>query len=221
MTDQQFNKPQSFGYSGGNRPYRGTGSKDYIRKNERIRAREVRVIDEAGQQLGVMNTQDAVRLAKSQGLDLVEISPNANPPVCKILSFGKFKYDESKKQKSVAKSPASKVKEIKLRAMIDKNDYATKLRHAIEFLGEGNRVKLTLQFKGRELANTSFGFDVVRRFIRDLSESGSADCEPRLVGKSISVIVTPVSGSKKTIKEQQQDDSEAVKILQAADLLKL
>ena len=220
MTDQQFSRPQSFGYSGNKQRHRSGGGQDYIRKNERIRAREVRVIDDAGQQLGVMSTQDAVKLAKSRGLDLVEISPNAMPPVCKILSFGKFKYDESKKQKSVAKTPASKVKEIKLRAMIDTNDYETKLRHAIEFLGDGNRVKLTLQFKGRELANTSFGFDVVKRFIRDLSEYGAEDGEPKLIGKSIIVIVTPVSGSRKT-GQQQQDEGHDLKILQAADLLKL
>ena len=210
MTDQQFSRPQSFGYSGNKQRHRSGGGQDYIRKNERIRAREVRVIDDAGQQLGVMSTQDAVKLAKSRGLDLVEISPNAMPPVCKILSFGKFKYDESKKQKSVAKTPASKVKEIKLRAMIDTNDYETKLRHA----------KLTLQFKGRELANTSFGFDVVKRFIRDLSEYGAEDGEPKLIGKSIIVIVTPVSGSRKT-GQQQQDEGHDLKILQAADLLKL
>ncbi|MDE6432375.1 MAG: translation initiation factor IF-3, partial [Opitutales bacterium] len=174
-----------------------------------------------GSQLGIMETGAAVMLAKSKGLDLIEISPNAQPPVCKILDFGKFQYDESKKNKQSGKSQVTKVKEIKLRVGVDQNDYNTKIRHAIEFLTKGYKLKVTLMFRGRELARTEFGFEVMKRFIKDLSEYGTSDCEPKLFGKMISVTVSPLSAQKRSIQAQQKKEAQPIKILNASELLEL
>jgi translation initiation factor IF-3 len=123
--------------SGAKPSFRRDGGKNYRRKNDKIRAKEVRVIGHDGEQLGIMSAGDAIALARNKGLDLVEISPNAQPPVCKILDLGKYKYDECKRSKQSAKVPSSKIKEVKLRVAIDQNDYNTKIRHSIEFLEKG------------------------------------------------------------------------------------
>jgi translation initiation factor IF-3 len=229
MTSTPFSSHQADGERGafgskshgGNRQYfRKDGRKNYTRKNDRIRAKEVRVIGSNGEQLGIMNTGNAVALAKSQGLDLVEISPNAQPPVCKILDFGKYKYEESKKNKQSTKVPSSKVKEVKLRIAIDQNDYNTKMRHSMEFLEKGFKLKISLIFRGRELAHSEIGFDLIRRFIADLSEYGSQDTEPKLFGKMISTTMSPLSGQKK-LAQPQKKTAQSVKILDVSELLKL
>src|SRR5690606_13516670 len=133
----------------------------------RIRAREVRLIGPDGKQIGILPTPDALKLARQHGLDLVEISPTAKPPVCRILDFGKYMYEESKKKKE-SHSHTTKIKEVKFRVRIEQHDYMTKLRHAEEFLFMGNKVKITLQFRGREMEHTGLGMDVVRRAIADL-----------------------------------------------------
>lgn len=221
MTSSPFNNrlTSSRPYNNtGNKPYyRKDGGKNYIRKNEKIRAQEVRVIDHDGKQLGVMTTSSAILLAKNKGLDLIEISPNTQPPVCKILDFGKFKYDESKKDKQNTKSQSTKIKEIKLRMTTDQNDYKTKIRHAIDFLGKGNKLKISLMFRGRELAHSELGFDVIKRFITDLNEYGTVDSEPKLFGKIISTTISPLSTQKKPT----QKSTQSVKILDASELLKL
>ncbi|MDR0680073.1 MAG: translation initiation factor IF-3, partial [Puniceicoccales bacterium] len=205
----------------GSKPYaRKDGRKNFVRKNDRIRATEVRVIDYNGEQLGVMQTSSAVALAKSKGLDLIEISPNTQPPVCKILDFGKYKYDEGKKNKQSTKTQSSKIKEVKLRVAIDQNDYDTKMRHSIEFLEKGFKLKISLMFRGRELAHSEMGFDLVKRFANDLCEHGVLDVEPKLFGKIISATMSPLSAQKK-LAQVHKRVAQPTKILDASELLKL
>ncbi|MCG8525793.1 MAG: translation initiation factor IF-3 [Opitutales bacterium] len=182
---------------GNNRGRRGP-SKNYIRKNERIRAPEIRVIDPEGKQLGVMQPKKALMIAKELGLDLVEVSPTARPPVCRILDFGKYLYEQSKKQKeSKSSSSSQKVKEIKLRVGIDTHDYMTKIRRAEDFLDKGNKLKITLQFRGREMEHKDLGIAKVKQSIEDLSHVGSADADPKLVGRNVSALMSPLPEAKR------------------------
>lgn len=179
-------------------PQRGTAIniKD-IRINERIRAREVRVILAAtNEQLGVMRLDEAIRRARALGLDLVEIAPNAQPPVCRIVDFGKFRYDLAKQEKE-KKHSVSKVKEIKFRVNIDAHDYLTKIRHAEDFLDKGNKVKINLQFRGREMAHQDLGLLVVQRVREDLSGMAHVDMEPKLVGRAIGMTLSPLPANKR------------------------
>jgi len=169
-----------------------------LRINGKIRAREVRVIGDDGQQLGVIPLSDAIILARNKGVDLVEIAPNANPPVCRLIEFGKYKYELEKRQKENRKSQhANKVKEIQLSANIDPHDFKTKVTHAVEFLCEDMKVKASLRFRGREMAHTEFGFKVVRQFIADIAPWGHPDFEPKLTGRSINVMVSPLPRAKR------------------------
>lgn len=182
-----------------------------IRRNAAIRAATVRVIDPDGNQMGVMSTSDALRAANNFGVDLIEIAPNANPPVCRIMDFGKFRYETSKKEKDQNKT-TTKLKEIKFRVRIEQNDYMTKLRHAEEFLMENNKVKLTLSFRGREMGHTQLGMDVIRRAIADLAHAATPDSEPRLSGRAINVMMSPLPTSKRKAKytagEEEVDSTE-------------
>lgn len=195
--------PRSSSY---NRRQSGASS---VRKNERIRAPEVRVIGPDGKQLGVMNPADALRMAKGAGLDLVEVSPTAKPPVCRILDFGKYMYELSKKQKeSKSNSAVTKVKEIKLRVSIDTHDYITKVRRAEQFLNKGNKLKISLQFRGRENEHRELGFETVKRAIEDLNHIGNPDADPRLVGRSVSVSLSPLPANKRKLKYSTGDEPE-------------
>jgi translation initiation factor IF-3 len=168
-----------------------------IRVNGRIRAREVRVILAGGnQQLGIMKLQDALRRAQSLGLDLVEVAPNANPPVCKIVDFGKYRYDLAKQEKD-RKSIGSKLKEIKFRVNIDPHDYLIKVRHAEEFLDKGNKVKVQLQFRGREMTHKELGYGLMERLKEDLTTMGQVEMEPKLMGKSINMTISPLPANKR------------------------
>lgn len=170
-----------------------------IRRNERIRVPEIRLIGPDGSQIGVAPTRDALAKAKELGLDLIEISPTARPPVCRILDYGKYKYEQSKKQKD-NKGTTTKLKEVKFRLNIDQHDYVTKLRRAEAFLGKGNKVKISLMFRGREMEHKDLGFDVVKRVIDDLVGMGSVDSAPRLVGRNITLTLSPLPASKRTYK---------------------
>ena len=161
-----------------------------IRRNHRIKVPQVRVISPEGKQLGVIDTAKAVNLALEVGLDLVEVAPNATPPVCRIMDFGKYVYEEQKKH-THSKSTASKIKEIEFSARIEVNDFNTKLRHAEEFLDHGNKVKLRLKFRGREMAHTEMGFEVINKAIKEIETMGHPDSEPKLAGKQINVMITP------------------------------
>ena len=183
-----------------------------IRVNHRIRAREVRVINGAtSEQLGVMKLPDALRKAEELGLDLVDVAPNANPPVCRIVNFGKDRYDLAKQEKD-KKSHAGKVKEVKFRVNIDNHDYLTKIRHAEEFLDKGNKLKVQLQFRGRQMAHQELGMAVVLRVKEDLATMGNVDMEPKLVGRAINMVMSPLPANKrkrrfKPMEIEPEDDS--------------
>jgi len=188
----------------GKHPFSGRGRRNFNRgprKNERIRVPEIRVIGPDGKNLGVMKTRDAQDLAKGAGLDLLEISPSARPPVCRILDYGKYMYEQSKKDKeNKTHQSSTKLKEVKFRVRVDQHDYITKIRRAEEFLDRGNKVKLTLMFRGREMEHTELGFDVIRRAIEDLNHIAQADNEPRLAGRNITMTVSPLPAHRKKLK---------------------
>jgi translation initiation factor IF-3 len=178
-----------------------------IRRNHRIKVPQVRVISPEGKQLGILDTPKAVTLALEVGLDLVEVAPNAQPPVCRIMDFGKYVYEEQKKH-SHAKTTGSKIKEIEFSARIAPNDFNTKLRHAEEFLDHGNKVKLRLKFRGREMARTEIGFNVMKSAVVELAGMGHPDAEPKLIGRNIHVMITPLPPNKRKLKfhERQEGD---------------
>lgn len=189
--------------------YRRTNNDPFasIRRNHRIKTPQARVISPEGKQLGIMPTEKALQLATQVGLDLVEIAPNAQPPVCRIMDFGKYVYEEQKKT-SHAKATAGKVKEIEFTARIAGNDFLTKLRHAEQFLNTGNKVKLRLKFRGRELAHPEIGFEIVKKALAELATMGHPDSEPRLMGKQINVMLTPLPVNKRKPKFLRPDDEQ-------------
>ncbi len=186
-------------YRRNNNPYAG------IRRNHRIRVPEVRVISPEGKQLGILATSKAIALALEVGLDLVEVASNARPPVCRIMDFGKYVYEESKKT-SHAKATASKIKEIEFTPRIEENDFYTKLRRGEVFLSHGSKVKLRLKFRGREMARTEIGFEVMKRAIAELSTMGTADAEPKLVGRNINVMLTALPANKRKLKFHTEEE---------------
>jgi translation initiation factor IF-3 len=158
----------------------------------------VRVIGDQGAQLGVMALTDAINMARQRGVDLVEIAPNAQPPVCRLVDFGKFRYEQSKKEKESKKHQhANRVKEIQLSPSIDPHDFATKMTHAIDFLCEEMKVKVTLRFRGRENAHQEFGFQKVQDFIREVTPWGHPDAPAKLIGKSVNVMLSPLPRNKR------------------------
>src|SRR5438094_4629256 len=196
----------------------GSNLQQQFRVNGRIRAREVRVIlGSTGEQLGVMKLSDALRKAQSFGLDLVEIAPTANPPVCKIVGLGKFRYDISKHERE--KKPAgAKLKEIKFRVNIDDHDYLTKIRHGEEFLDRGNKVRVQLQFRGREMAHQEFGMQLMQKVRDDLSGMSQVEMDPKITGRNITMTVAPLPANRRKRKftaepetaEQSEQASEPV-----------
>jgi translation initiation factor IF-3 len=179
-----------------------------IRRNHRIKVPQVRVISPEGKQLGILDTPKAINLALEVGLDLVEVAPNATPPVCRIMDFGKYVYEEQKKH-THSKSTASKIKEIEFSARIAENDFFTKMRHAEEFLSHGNKVKLRLKFRGREMAHTEIGFAVIKRALSELEGMGHPDSEAKLMGKQINVMLTPHPINKRKPKFHHEESAEA------------
>lgn len=162
------------------------------RINHLIRVPEVRVIGSEGEQLGVLKTPDAVRQAKELGYDLVEVAPTAEPPVCRIMDFGKFKYEQSKKQhRTKQHQKSTQVKEIKMRPRTDKHDLDTKVRQIRAFLEEGNKTKVTVMFRGREMANRELGFAAIQKVIEELKEVGVIESMPRQEGRNLFMIVSP------------------------------
>jgi translation initiation factor IF-3 len=159
----------------------------------------VRVLDETKQQLGVMSLNEALKLAMSKGLDLVEIAPNATPAVCRIVDYGKFMYEEAKKNKeSQGRQSSSKMKELQLSPMIDPHDFSIKLGHAIDFLCEDMKVRVKLRFRGRQKAHTEFGFAVVNRFVKEAAAWGQADSPPKMLGdRDLNVVLSPLPRNKR------------------------
>ena len=161
--------------------------------NERIRSPEVQVIGNDGKNLGILKTQEAINIARQEGLDLIEISPNANPPVCKIIDIGKYKYDLQKKaNKAKKKQKIVNLKEIKLRPVTEIHDYNFKIKNAQKFLSKGDKVKFTVQFKGREMQHTHLGHELMKRIINDTNSIGKIEVQPKFEGKQIIMIVQPL-----------------------------
>ena len=184
------------------------------RVNERIGVREVRVVLEDGQQLGVLQTRDALAKAKELGLDLVEVSPTSRPPVCRIMDFGKYKYEQAKKAKQARKRQHQVVvKEIKMRPKIETHDYDFKKRHIEEFLVEGDKVKVTLMFRGREMAHLDLGRKLLDQLATDLASVGKVEAPARQEGRNMVLLLTPVStkgrSQKRPASEADVSDYEA------------
>ena len=160
--------------------------------NQFITVAEVRLIDETGENVGVRVTEEAIQMARDAGLDLVEISPNSDPPVCKILDFGKFKYEEQKKANVARKKQKTiDIKEIKMRPGIDTHDYDVKMRSMQKFLGEGDKVKVTLRFRGREMAHQERGLTVLNRVQEDLVELAKVEQFPTMEGRQMTMVIAP------------------------------
>ena len=169
------------------------------RRNGKIRAREVRVIGDAKEQLGVMSLNEALRLAQAKGLDLIEIAPNATPPVCRIVDYGKFLYEEAKRNKdSQAHQSASRMKELQLSPTIDPHDMQVKMNHAVKFLCDDLKVRIKLRFRGRQKAHKQVGFDVVNKFVKDIAAYGQADSPPKMLGdRDLNVVLSPLPRAKR------------------------
>lgn len=169
----------------------------FYRINQYIQAREVRVVDEKGKQIGILSLNEALKQAQEKRLDLVEVAPKAQPPVCKIIDFKKFRYLESKKtQEERKKSKKVELKEIRLRPFIAAGDFNFRIRRAEEFLKEGHRVKLSVFFKGREITKKEFGSDVLKRAFGKLSAWGKEEGEPKSVGRRLELTLVSVAGGK-------------------------
>lgn len=166
-------------------------TKDF-RINEEIRVREVRVIDSDGNQLGILSSRDALRLAEEKQLDLVEISPAAKPPVCKIMDYGKYKYEQSKREKEAKKKQKIiSVKEVKLRPNIEDHDFEVKAKNAARFLKEGDKVKATIIFRGREIVHTQLGQKLLKRLAERVQDISQVERQPKLEGKNMIMILSP------------------------------
>ena len=181
-------------------PARNNRSREPLnRRNGKIRAREVRVLDETKQQLGVMSLNDALQLARVKGLDLVEVAPNAVPPVCRIVDYGKFLYEEAKRAKeSQSRQTGSKMKELQISASIDPHDLGVKVDHAIQFLCADMKVRVKLRFRGRQRAHKEIGFDVVNKFVKALAAYGQADAPPKMLGeRDLNAVISPLPRNKR------------------------
>jgi translation initiation factor IF-3 len=164
----------------------------FIRVNERIRVPQVRLIDSNGEQIGIVSTRDALKMASEKGFDLVEISPTAKPPVCKIMDYGKYKYELNKKAKTAKKKQhIVHLKEMRLRPKIEEHDYQFKLKHVREFLEKGNKVKIYVEFRGREMAHQELGQRIIQRLEEDLKNLGTIEQKAKFEGRSLSLTFTP------------------------------
>lgn len=174
--------------------------------NEQIRIERVRLLDADGEMIGVVTTREALRQAGEAGLDLVEISPNADPPVCKILDYGKYKYEQQKKASEARKKQkVVEVKEIQIRPMIGDNDYQVKLRAAKRFLEEGDKVKVVLRFRGREMAHTEIGFGLLKKMIEDLGATAKVEFEPKMEGRQVMMVLGPAKVVEKVADAKPAD----------------
>lgn len=167
-------------------------SRDTLRINEQIHIREVRVTSVTGEQLGIMPTREALRMAEEQHLDLVEVAPKAKPPVCRIMDFGKFRYEQQKREKEAKKKQkVISIKEVKLRPNIEQHDFDVKLKNALRFVEDGNKVKVTIMFRGRELSHPELGKEVLGRVAERLGDAVSIERNAKLEGKNMTMIVAP------------------------------
>ncbi len=179
-------------------PWRSTiafdkrAAKSFTRINDRIRAREVRVIDENGEQLGIMQPFEALKVARERGLDLVEVSPNAVPPVCRIQDYGRYLYEKEKSERAARKKQkVITIKEVKFSVTVDEHDYQTKKNQAVRFLNEGDKVKASLRFLGRQMAHRELGYNIINRLIMDIGDAGTVEFMPRMEGTILHAILAP------------------------------
>lgn len=180
-----------------------------VRVNRMIRIPEIRVIDDEGNQLGVIATADAMKIAEERGLDLVEIAPNVRPPVCKIMDYGKYKYEQSKKTRdSKKKQHLTQLKEIKFRPKIEEHDFQFKKRHAEKFLEQKDKVKFTVIFRGREMEHIELGQKLLDRIVEELSEISVIERSPIRMGRIITMILGPRSEKKKGEKKKDAEDKD-------------
>ena len=189
--------PGASGQTGGlqsAKPQRRNEPQDAVRRNEQIRARDVRVIGAAGEQLGVLSRTEAINIAREQGYDLVEVAATADPPVCRIMDYGKYKYEQQKKKQDAKKRQSIvQIKEIKLRPKTDEHDFETKLKHIRRFLEDGDRVKVTIFFRGREIVHKDRGVAVIDRVIEETKDLGRVDQEPRPEGRTLQMLLAPLA----------------------------
>lgn len=179
-------------------PWRSTiafdkrAAKNFTRINDRIRAREIRVIDENGEQLGILPPFEALKIARERGLDLVEVSPNAVPPVCRIQDYGRYVYEKEKSERAARKKQkVITLKEVKFSVTVDEHDYQTKKNQAVRFLSEGDKVKASLRFRGRQMAHRELGYNIINRLIQDVGEAGLVEFMPRMEGTTLHAILAP------------------------------
>ena len=189
-------------------------SRDSLRINEEIRIREVRVTDANGEQLGIMQTKDALRLAEEQHLDLVEVAPKARPPVCRIMDFGKYRYEQQKREKEARKKQkVITIKEVKLRPNIEQHDFDVKLKSAQRFVEEGNKVKVTIMFRGRELSHPELGTEVLNKMAAALGDTVNVERSAKLEGKNMTMILSPkaqkVKKNKGGVEVAQDKDAQS------------
>ncbi len=183
------------------------------------------IVASTNEQLGVLKLSDAIKHAQQAGLDLVEVAPNANPPVCRIVDFGKYRYEIAKQEKE-KKATTSKLKEVKFRVNIDEHDYMTKIRRAEQFLDKGNKVKTQLQFRGREMAHQDLGYALMQRVKADLATMSAVETEPKMMGRSINMMLSPLPAARRKRKwtthedefdEDAADEAEATDETEAED----
>ncbi len=180
--------------------------------NEEIIDKEIRVISDEGEQLGIMSAEEALKIAEEKELDLVKISPMAKPPVCKIMDYGKFRFEQAKREKEAKKNQrVMEVKEIRMSPSIGENDLGTKLKSALKFLADGDRVKVSIRFRGREMAHTNIGEQILRDFAEKCSELANLDKQPKLEGRNMSMFLSPKSAAavKKAQKEAAKKQAQA------------
>ena len=191
------------------------------RVNDRIRIREVRLIDDEGTQVGIIATRDALEMARERGLDLVEVAPNAVPPVCRLMDYGKFRYEQSRKERESRRNQhVVELKEVRLSPKIDDHDLDTKGRQAAKFLGEGDKVKLTVRFRGREMAHTDIGMGLLVQLAEQLRSSGTVELAPKMEGRAMSMVVAPLKQKVATGERegsQQREQREEAQEAQAQD----
>lgn len=189
-----------------------TISRESLRINEQIHIREVRVTSATGEQLGIMPTREALRMAEDQHLDLVEVAPKARPPVCRIMDFGKYRYEQQKREKEAKKKQKTiSIKEVKLRPHIEQHDFDVKLKNAVRFVGEGNKVKVTIMFRGRELSHPELGKEVLARVAERLGDTVSIERNAKLEGRNMTMIVAPKVQKTNKPKKQAHKSAEGGK----------
>ena len=186
---------------------KGANKAPQIRVNDRIRAPKVRVVTAKGDQLGVMATRDALAKAKEIGLDLVEVAPNADPPVCRLIDYGKFKYMQAKLQKN-NKSKVTKMKEVKLRVGTDVNDYNVKMARTEQFLDHGHKVRFQLRFRNRENAHRELGLDVMAKVVEDMKTMGQVDQPAKLAGNTVTMVLAPLPANQRVKKFKKYEEAD-------------